>query len=521
MNGYTKLGTMALILLAFAAGLPMSAHCWAKRKVEAYRQYLRAKGEKLTTGELRPRVSAEALNGGRALLDAANHLGYPNVLNLPPTVKIVSPGRAMVSWEQAELPTMESSNLWPDLSRMLAGKKEQMDALRAALTNPMLAFDLDYSKEANLRLGFLPTLQSVAQWFSAATVLNLHEGHPSNASDDVKALSALVAHSLVEPVMISELIRMAIGTVALSATWEALQSPALQEAQLSDIQKAWESVDLLGQAEAVLVMERPFVELNLADWRRQSYAVIVTSSWGYHPMHGLKKLFHRYPGSWAWRWWQSYDDELVSLETLQAGIEAAHAARQNRFVPALQQFDQKIESIQRAHPAADRWLGFPPQGTTDRFLYRIEVFEAQRSLLITAVALKRYQLRHGTYPAELVALTPEFLRRLPLDPMDGQPLRYRINPDGSFLLYSVGQDGQDDGGDPTPAPPASSRQWWVGRDVVWPWPATAEMVKADFEKERIRREERMPPSAKQTARAFARRNSPRLTPPSTGTNTTR
>ncbi len=63
MNRYPKLRTVALLLLACAVGVPLSAHYRVKRKVEAYRQHLRAKGEKLTTGELRPRVSADAVNG--------------------------------------------------------------------------------------------------------------------------------------------------------------------------------------------------------------------------------------------------------------------------------------------------------------------------------------------------------------------------------------------------------------------------------------------------------------------------
>ena len=43
---------------------------------------------------------------------------------------------------------------------------------------------------------------------------------------------------------------------------------------------------------------------------------------------------------------------------------------------------------------------------------------------------------------------PEFVPKVPLDPVDGQPLRYRRNADGTFLLYSVGENGKDDGGNP-------------------------------------------------------------------------
>jgi hypothetical protein len=538
MNRYAKAGTVALIVLAFTLGLPTSAHYRAKRKVEAYRQRLRAKGEKLTTSELRPQVSAEALYGAGALLDAAGHLGYPISSNLPPTMKIVAPGRALVAWAQPELPTMDSSNLWPELSRMVAENQGQLDALRAALASPRLMFDLDYSREANLQLGYLSTLKQAAQWLSAAAVLDLHEGRLTNAWADVMALSALAAHSPEEPVMISELVRIAIGSIAFNATWEALQSPAWREEQLSALQAAWESVDLLAQAESVLAMERPFAQSLFADARR-SHSV-VSGAFGAAPTTGFGELAemgkemltdpkgalsdfaHRYPGYWNWRWWQSYDDELASLESLQAAIEAVRAVRQrHEFAPATKLLAQRLESIHRTHPAAGRWLEFAPEGIIGPFLPRISTFETQRSLLIAAIALKRRQLRHGAYPGELAALAPEFLRGVPRDPIDGQPLRYRLNADGSFLLYSVGQDGQDNGGDPTPAPPAAARQWWQGRDVVWPRPATAEMVKADFEKERIEREKRTsPPLSESARRAVARRYGLRSTPPGPATNTT-
>jgi hypothetical protein len=74
--------------------------------------------------------------------------------------------------------------------------------------------------------------------------------------------------------------------------------------------------------------------------------------------------------------------------------------------------------------------------------------------------------------------------------MDGQPLRYHLRPDGSFLLYSVGEDGKDNGGDATPADSTSmaGKLWWKARDAVWPMPATAEDVKTDFEKMAVQRE---------------------------------
>jgi hypothetical protein len=60
------------------------------------------------------------------------------------------------------------------------------------------------------------------------------------------------------------------------------------------------------------------------------------------------------------------------------------------------------------------------------------------------------------------------------------PLRYQRSADGSFALYSIGDDGKDDAGDPTPSNGSSSVQWQRGRDWVWPQPATsAEIQKFD------------------------------------------
>jgi hypothetical protein len=92
-------------------------------------------------------------------------------------------------------------------------------------------------------------------------------------------------------------------------------------------------------------------------------------------------------------------------------------------------------------------------------------------MTLAAIALRRYQLRHGKLPTSLEELVPEFLPAVPYDYMSATPLRYRLKPDGSYVLYSVGEDGKDDGGDPTPTPGASPGLWG-GRDVVWPSPAT-------------------------------------------------
>jgi hypothetical protein len=105
--------------------------------------------------------------------------------------------------------------------------------------------------------------------------------------------------------------------------------------------------------------------------------------------------------------------------------------------------------------------------------------ETSCQLVITAIALERYKRERGNYPKELVALVPDWVSALPHDPVNGKPLRYRLNDDGTFTLYSIGEDGEDDGADASNANPVSpSFHWQQGRDWVWPKPASKEEVES-------------------------------------------
>jgi len=62
-----------------------------------------------------------------------------------------------------------------------------------------------------------------------------------------------------------------------------------------------------------------------------------------------------------------------------------------------------------------------------------------------ALAIERYRLVTGWVPERLEVLVPQYLDAAPLDPFDGQPIRYR-NTEPGYLLYSIMEDGQDNGG---------------------------------------------------------------------------
>ncbi len=64
-----------------------------------------------------------------------------------------------------------------------------------------------------------------------------------------------------------------------------------------------------------------------------------------------------------------------------------------------------------------------------------------------ACALERYRLANGKLSDTLDALTPRFIEKIPADVIDGKPLRYRPKPDGGYVIYAVGWNQTDDGGE--------------------------------------------------------------------------
>lgn len=77
------------------------------------------------------------------------------------------------------------------------------------------------------------------------------------------------------------------------------------------------------------------------------------------------------------------------------------------------------------------------------------------------IALERFKLAKGAYPKSLAEVVPEYLDKLPLDPFSGKPYGYRLEEDGGFTLWSVGNDLKDDGGKSIPGNP------WTGPDYVF------------------------------------------------------
>lgn len=478
---------LAVIVVALVIVLRQNS---SLRAVEAYKQQLLAQGEKLTIAELAPKPPPDSFEDAQAFLGAMSILGLPS--NYPATMKMISPGHAMVAWRQKVLPEDKVSNIWPGLTLQLQAGRSTLSNLHSVIDLPRLFFDLDYSQGWGILLPHLAKLKQAEILASVSAVAALHEEKFSEAWTNLHTAVLLVRRYQAEPLTISHLVQVAMAHIAIATTWEFLQSDQWTDAQLAALQSDWEAMEFFDASESSFVMERALA-IDFMRGARKSYAELMkavspgpaASSSGLFndPEQILKDLYSHYR-YWAWKSSWSYDEELFSLENCEATLKAIHRTElSGAFAPALKELEANVTHFNKLHTNAvshfmfggqDEWRG--------KSLLKFADAEVARRLLVTAIALKRYQLRYGKYPPDLNALVPEFLRKMPVDLMDGQPLRYHPKPDGSFLLYSAGEDGEDNGGDPTPVEStgAKSKGWYRAHDAVWPWPATAEEVAAYY-----------------------------------------
>ena len=125
---------------------------------------------------------------------------------------------------------------------------------------------------------------------------------------------------------------------------------------------------------------------------------------------------------------------------------------------------EAVESMPHAWDGLGGWLRFLPIrngigkfafGRTSRSGWKTGVpLRVEALLLGTWIAVECQRAQQGQLPASLEELVPRHLAAVPLDPYDGEPLRYSHE---TGVLYSVGEDFIDSGG--------STRPDW--RYTVW------------------------------------------------------
>ncbi len=485
------LAVLGLLVLAALAGIASRKRS-AQTNLDQTRLALRQQGFKLDPAEFNFAVSVQDSARAFALDEAGVASRYLQILAeginfLPP----VNTNAALVMWNQPTLVYGHCTNLWTEMRAKL-DEPVLEHACVAALSGPYRSRvsrrpdgGLDQVGGEALRL---PTP------LAARTLLALHEHDQARAWTNLLALSKLVAgwHPLPfeQDVLYWHHRRL---VQAFGITWQALQARALTEPQLAMLQQEWESADFRGGLPEMAALARAQIELQ---YRRQAgyllqkfrfrymlspkYVWWRLTSWAGEAAEGsgmlrdeeaLLRLFRdreedycRVQDCSTWREIRT----MPGLRTPPPGLTKLAALAPKLVASVTNRMEMRFRTL--ADVSARYSFGFVPP--LEGQLWRLADSESRRRLLIAALALERYRLRHGSYPESLDALTPDLLPSQPLDFMDGAPLRYRHMQDGSFVLYSTGLDCIDDGGIGRKSGLLWANSGHDHTDLVWPCPAS-------------------------------------------------
>lgn len=453
--------------------------------MEDYRKQLAARGEKLSVEQLAPQFTPEEMDASYDLLAAVSRLAGGYKCDAPAMI-MVAPGRAAVTWNQDVWPSDQSSNDWSYVREQVLIHSNSLENMRATLKHPLGGVKLDYTQGWTLLLPHLSQIKAAAIELLYASRLELHDGNVDKSLEDLKACIVFTHISQREPIIISQLVRVAIINLAFQNTWEILQHPGLNDRQLEELQRAWESAGIITNMPPVFAMERAMNVISFEKARRgevDARTILPSPGSRTQSPTSLPDKVQQWVEEFRYTMWRkrwSYDEELCIAQTLQAGMDAIRDMQSNApFAGRLKKANSEYAAIFNSFTNVNTKFLIGPSAFYG-FLRKVAITDTARELTVTAIAVKRYQIAHQRYPVRLDELVPDFLHTIPLDPMDRKPLRYHPAPDGTFLLYSIGEDGVDDRGDPLPSKNISANHiyWTAGRDIVWPLPAAQDQTEA-------------------------------------------
>ncbi len=321
--------------------------------------------------------------------------------------------------------------------------------LRAASQRPFSRFNIRYEHEdpAGILLPHLAPLKRCVEILALRSSAELALGQTEPALNDLNLCFYLTDAIQHEPLLISHLVRCADIQMLLQPVWEGLAARQWSEPQLQTLQKRLQHFDFLADSVRALKAERAFGNAIITQLRNKPETLaflgepndrvsqpvppaclysLIPRGWFYQEQVSYNRLFQErgFPGTdLATR---RVDPQLVEqnrelLErSLRHGLAAIadHRILSAMLLPALGKVHQKFAFAQ------------------------VSVNEAT-----IACALERYRLANGRFPETLEALVPRFTDKLPWDIIGGAPLRYRRTDDGQFILYSIGWNAKDDGGE--------------------------------------------------------------------------
>jgi hypothetical protein len=364
----------------------------------------------------------------------------------------------------------------PRVAAMIDANEGPLAAIALAVQKPKYYRPmLVASPDDTLIAVLLPDVQNhrdVARQLLCRAMRHLGENRPLEAQKDL-----LTIHRLGRTVangcgtLIESLVGIAIDSMASHAdnTWAAhpeltAEQIAAYRQQLAALPNTVNMMRCINTAERAMSMD---VTQAIARGRMR------TDTGGFRDLVGLASSDNTADGKWldvgqfAHALLVMSVDWNVTMQTLNRMFDelvaAASLADRTQRLEALDGFDNQLKITKAETTSFKGFVSSVVGGSNSRgktfgnvlgTLLMPAVKQAltaqdqsftRTQMVQVMLALAEYQVREGEFPKTLAALSPKYLPTVPDDLMAGKPFHY-TSDGGTYRLYSVGRNGQDDGG---------------------------------------------------------------------------
>jgi hypothetical protein len=353
---------------------------------------------------------------------------------------------------------------FPAVARWLEAHERQIDLLVAASKRPkMYAPVVIKDPEQSVIAALLPLLQhsrQAARALVARAMYRAGNGEMDKAIEYLMACHRLARLTGEDPTLLSGLVAIAMNQLALNAEQVLIARQALSPKQRSRLRNELDQLSPLPSMADRLDQGERITYLDIVCGMARGISKFVDQGRGDDPSSAIARVLAEQTLGAAIDWniplktGNEWYDRIVKIGRIEDRKEQ------------LQQFDLLKKDIKALEPAANSpklvvSAILAPRATASQQIAHVLILmlfpatdaaftaerrnQTNRSLVDLGLSLADYRDEHERFPDRLDQLVPKHLDRVPLDVMWGEPFSYKKTATG-YVLYGLGQDGQDDGG---------------------------------------------------------------------------
>jgi hypothetical protein len=273
-------------------------------------------------------------------------------------------------------------------------------------------------------------VRRIAHLLDCDAVRHDQDGDMENALISCRAILNTARSLGDEPIVLSQLLRAVCVMYACHAVERALAQGEPSSDGLTSMQRALDSEDVFLDFLVAARGERASLHAT--------FDALESGDVPFSKLKGARPSWTDHVFGWFSR--DKFREAHPAMLALMSRFVAIAQLPMHEQAAAESQLDQELRDVKESNPVAVLFI--PAINKASEASRRKHAY---LRCAIVALATERYRQERKKWPESLDQLCLQFLPSVPLDPFDGQPLRYRRLDDG-VMIYSVGHDGIDNGG---------------------------------------------------------------------------